>query len=197
MAKFNVPRLKRCRALGINPTYIGLNKTSNRQVKRTGRRLSEYGLQLREKQRAKFIYDVNEKQFAKYFDMASRSKGVTGEVLLTILESRLDNVLFRAGFAKTRPQGRVLISRGNIEVNGHKVDIASYLVKEGDVITIKESKRNNPVLVENIKGDRGIIVPEWLKVDLNKMEITVTRLPEREEIDLPIEEHLIVEFYSR
>jgi len=171
MARFKVPVLKRCRALGISPTYIGINKTSERKPKKSFKKLSEYGVQLREKQRAKFIYDVSEKQFRKYFEKASRRKGITGEILLQILESRLDNILFRSGFAKTRPQARQMISHGAIEVNGVKTDIASYLVKQGDV--------------------------EWLDVNEKELSIKVLRLPEREEIDLPIEEHLIVELYSK
>ena len=141
MARFKVPVLKRCRALGISPTYIGINKTSERKPKKSFKKLSEYGVQLREKQRAKFIYDVSEKQFRRYFEKASRRKGITGEILLQILESRLDNILFRSGFAKTRPQARQMISHGAIEVNGVKTDIASYLVKQGDVITVREAKK--------------------------------------------------------
>lgn len=196
MAKFNVPRLKRCKALGISPQYIGMNKESNRMPKKSFRKLSEYGIQLREKQRAKFIYDVNEKQFRKYFDMASRKKGITGENLLRILETRLDNVLFRLGFAKTRPQARQFISHGAIELNGHKATIASMLVKEGDIITVKDSKKNHPMIILNM-NENSVIVPAWLEKDSKKMSAKVLRLPERDEIDLPIEEHLIVELYSK
>lgn len=195
--KFKTPRLKRCRSLGISPTYIGLNKTSIRKPKRSFRKLSEYGIQLREKQRVKFIYDVNEKQFRGYFEKASRAKGITGEVLLQTLESRFDNVLFRAGFAKSRAQARQLISHGMFEVNGVKTNIASYLVKPGDEIKVRENKKKNPVLVENISGDNSIVIPEWITVDKKNYSLVLNRLPERDEIDLPVQEHLIVELYSK
>ena len=196
MARFKVPVLKRCRALGISPTYIGINKTSERKPKKSFKKLSEYGVQLREKQRAKFIYDVSEKQFRKYFEKASRRKGITGENLLQILESRLDNILFRSGFAKTRPQARQMISHGAIEVNGVKTDIASYLVKQGDVITVREAKKEHPMIKLNLTEKHVASVVEWLDVNEKELSIKVLRLPEREEIDLPIEAHLIVELYS-
>ncbi len=195
--KFKTPRLKRCRSLGISPAYIGLNKTSTRKPKRSFRKLSEYGIQLREKQRVKFIYDVNEKQFRGYFEKASRAKGITGEVLLQTLESRFDNVLFRAGFAKSRAQARQLISHGMFEVNGVKTNIASYLVKPGDEIKVRESKKKNPVLQENISGDNSVVVPEWITIDKKNLSLVLNRLPERDEIDLPVQEHLIVELYSK
>lgn len=195
--KFKTPRLKRCRSLGISPAYIGLNKTSNRKPKRSFRKLSEYGIQLREKQRVKFIYDVNEKQFRKYFEKASRAKGITGEVLLQTLESRFDNILFRAGFAKSRSQARQLISHGMFDVNGVKTNIASYLVKPGDEIKVRDIKKNNPVLLENITGDGSVVIPEWITVNPKELSLKVNRLPEREEIDLPVQEHLIIELYSK
>ena len=195
--KFKTPRLKRCRSLGISPAYIGLNKTSTRKPKRSFRKLSEYGIQLREKQRVKFIYDVNEKQFRGYFEKASRAKGITGEVLLQTLESRFDNVLFRAGFAKSRAQARQLISHGMFEVNGVKTNIASYLVKPGDEIKVRESKKKDPVLQENISGDNSVVVPEWITIDKKNLSLVLNRLPERDEIDLPVQEHLIVELYSK
>lgn len=197
MAKFNVPVLKRCRSLGISPTYIGINKTSNRKPQQSFKKLSEYGTQLREKQRAKFIYDVGEKQFRNYFERASRTKGITGEELLKILESRLDNILFRAGFAKTRPQAKQMISHGAIEVNGRKTDIASFIVKAGDVIKVRETKKEHPVIKENLEAEHIVTVPEWLEVDKKDLSIKVIRIPERDEIDIPIEEHLIVELYSK
>ena len=197
MAKFNVPVLKRCRALGISPSYIGINKTSQRKPKASFRKLSEYGIQLREKQKAKFIYNVSEKQFKNYFDKASRRKGITGEILLQILESRLDNVLFRTGFAKTRPQARQLISHGAIEVNGRKTNIASFLVKPGDVIKVRETKQDHPVIKANLEAEHVVTVAEWLEVNKKDLTAKIVRLPEREEIDLPIEEHLIVELYSK
>lgn len=197
MAKFNVPVLKRCRALGISPAYIGINKTSERKPSSSFKKLSEYGVQLREKQRAKFIYDVSEKQFRNYFDKASRRKGITGEILIQILESRLDNVLFRTGFAKTRPQARQLISHGAIEVNGRKTNIASFLVRPGDVVKVREAKADHPVIKANLEAEYVVTTPEWLEVDKKELSAKVIRLPEREEIDLPIEEHLIVELYSK
>lgn len=195
--KFKTPRLKKCRSLGISPAYIGLNKTSNRKPKRSFKKLSEYGIQLREKQRVKFIYDVNEKQFRRYFEKASRTKGITGENLLQILESRFDNILFRAGFAKSRAQARQLISHGMFDVNGVKTNIASYLVKPGDEIKVRDIKKKNPVLTENITGDGSVVIPEWITVNKKDLSLKVNRLPERDEIDLPVQEHLIVELYSK
>ena len=160
-------------------------------------KISEYGTQLREKQNTKAFYGVGEKQFRKYFEMASTSKGKTGEVLLQILESRLDNVVYRLGFGVSRPQARQLVTHGNIEVNGKKVDIASYLVKAGDVISIREVRKDNPVVKENMEANSVRPLPEWLEVDREKMSGKVIRLANREDIDLPVEEHLIVELYSK
>ena len=160
-------------------------------------KLSEYGTQLREKQKTKSYYGVGEKQFRKYFVMASNKKGVTGENLLQILESRLDNVVYRLGFGVSRPQARQLVTHGNIEVNGKKVDIASYLVKAGDVISIREVRKDNPVVKENMEANSVRPLPEWLEVDREKMSGKVIRLANREDIDLPVEEHLIVELYSK
>ncbi len=160
-------------------------------------KLSEYGNQLREKQKTKSFYGVGEKQFRGYFELASKKKGITGTVLLQILESRLDNVVYRLGFGSSRPQARQLVTHGNIEVNGRKVDIASYLVKAGDVVAIREIRKDNPVVKENMEGNGGRPVPEWLEVDREKMSGKVVRLANREDIDLPVEEHLIVELYSK
>ena len=160
-------------------------------------KLSEYGTQLREKQKTKSYYGVGEKQFRRYFEMASNKKGVTGENLLQILESRLDNVVYRLGFGVSRPQARQLVTHGNIEVNGKKVDIASYLVKAGDVISIREVRKDNPVVKENMEANSVRPLPEWLEVDREKMSGKVIRLANREDIDLPVEEHLIVELYSK
>ena len=160
-------------------------------------KLSEYGNQLREKQKTKAFYGVLEKQFRKYFEMASNKKGITGENLLQILESRLDNVVYRLGFGVSRPQARQLVTHGNIEVNGRKVNIASYLVKPGDVVAIREIRRDNPVVKENIEANNSRPVPEWLEVDLANMSGKVVRLANREDIDLPVEEHLIVELYNK
>ena len=160
-------------------------------------KLSEYGTQLREKQKTRSFYGVGEKQFRKYFEMASNKKGITGENLLQILESRLDNVVYRMGFGMSRPQARQLVTHGNIEVNGKKVDIASYLVKAGDVIAIREIRKDNPVVKENMEANSVRPLPEWLEVDREKMSGKVIRLANREDIDLPVEEHLIVELYSK
>ena len=186
--------LKRCRSLGIEPGFLGYNKKSRRNVARSNRKISEYGLQLREKQKAKFIYGVQERQFRHYFEMASAKKGVTGTNLLQLLESRLDNVVYRLGFGNTRPQSRQLVTHANFEVNGKKVNIASYLVKPGDVITVRESRKNNPLIKENTSKRP---VPEWLSFDAKTQTAKVVRLVNREEIDLPVEEHLIVELYSK
>ena len=197
MAVSREPLLKRCRSLGIDPVYLGYSKKSKKNPNTNRRKVSEYGLQLKEKQKTKFIYGVLEKQFRRYFEMASNKKGVTGDNLLQILESRLDNVVFRLGFASTRPQARQMVTHGLFEVNGKKVDIPSYLVKEGDVITLKENKKNNPVIKENIETNRKMVVPAWLERDFDNLSGKVIRLAAREDIDIPVEEHLIVELYSK
>ena len=160
-------------------------------------KLSEYGTQLREKQKTKSFYGVGEKQFRGYFEMASSKKGITGENLLKILESRLDNVVYRLGFGISRPQSRMLVTHGNVEVNGRKVNIASYLVKPGDVVAIREIRKDNPIVKANLEGGVKRPVPAWLEVDTAKLSGKVVRIVDREEIDLPVEEHLIVELYSR
>ena len=160
-------------------------------------KLSEYGTQLREKQKTKSFYGVGEKQFRGYFDMASSKKGMTGENLLKILESRLDNVVYRLGFGVSRPQSRMLVTHGNIEVNGRKVNIASYLVKPGDVVAVREIRKDNPIVKENLSNGTKRPIPTWLEVDTEKMSGKVIRIVDREEIDLPVEEHLIVELYSK
>ena len=160
-------------------------------------KLSEYGTQLREKQKTKSFYGVGEKQFRGYFEMASSKKGITGENLLKILESRLDNVVYRLGFGISRPQSRMLVTHGNVEVNGRKVNIASYLVKPGDVVAIREIRKDNPIVKANLEGGVKRPVPAWLEVDTAKLSGKVVRIVDREEIDLPVEEHLIVELYSK
>ncbi|MBP3596332.1 MAG: 30S ribosomal protein S4 [Clostridia bacterium] len=160
-------------------------------------KLSEYGTQLREKQKTKSFYGVGEKQFRGYFEMASSKKAITGEALLTILESRLDNVVYRIGFGVSRPQARQLVTHGHIEVNGKKVDIASYLVKPGDVVAVREIRKDNPVVKANVEAGSARPVPEWLEVNSEKLSAKVVRLANRDEIDLPVEEHLIVELYSK
>ena len=197
MAVNRTPVLKRCRSLGLDPVYLGVDKKSNRQLKRSGRKTSEYGLQLREKQKAKFIYGVLEKPFRNYYEIADRKKGMTGENLMTILESRLDNVVFRMGFARTRREARQVVDHKFVTVNGKVVNIPSYLVKAGDVIEIKESKKNIQRMKDIVEVAGGRIVPEWLDVDADKLQGTVKELPTREQIDVPVDEMLIVELYSK
>lgn len=191
------PILKRCRALGIEPMVLGIDKKSNRKPRKTNKKVSEYGMQLTEKQKVKFVYGVGERQFRKYFEMASSKKGITGENLLTILESRLDNVVFRMGFAKTRAQARQYVNHGQFTVNGHKVDIASYLVKAGDVVAVKENKKDNKTVKENIELSSGRAMAPWVEVDGKNMSGKVVRLASREDIDFEVAEHLIVELYSK
>ena len=199
MARYREPVLKRCRYLGISPTVLGMDKESHRKQAgaKHNKKVSEYAVQLKEKQKLKFVYGVGERQFRKYFDMASNTKGKTGEVLLQILESRLDNVVFRLGFAKTRPQARMLVTHGAFEVNGNKVDIPSYLIKAGDVISVREIRRDNGAIKQSIEENAGRLVPQWLEKDVEKLSGKVVRLSSREEIDIPVEEHLIVELYSK
>ena len=161
------------------------------------KKLSEYGTQLREKQKTKSFYGVQEKQFRKYFEMAENKKGITGEVLLQILESRLDNVIYRAGFGTSRAQARQLVNHGHFDVNGVKTDIPSYLVKPGDIITVRENKKDSKILKENIEISSSKPTPEWLDKNSEKLEVKVLRLASREDVDLPVEEHLIVELYSK
>lgn len=197
MAVNKVPVLKRCRSLGLEPSYLGYDKKSNRELKRANKKVSEYGLQLREKQKAKFIYGVLEKPFRNYYDKADQMKGMTGTNLMTILESRLDNVIFRLGFARTRREARQIVDHKFVTVNGKLVNIPSYLVKAGDVIEIKESRKNSQRMKDVIEVAVGRLVPEWLDVDAEKMQGTVKELPSREMIDVPVDEMLIVELYSK
>ena len=197
MAVNRVPVLKRCRSLGMDPVYLGIDKKSTRQLKRANRKMSEYGLQLREKQKAKFIYGVLEKPFRNYYKKADQMKGLTGLNLMTILESRLDNVIFRLGFARTRKEARQIVDHKFVTVNGKVVNIPSYLVKAGDVIEIKESKKNTQRMKDIVEVAGGRIVPEWLDVDAEKLQGTVKDLPTREQIDVPVDEMLIVELYSK
>jgi len=195
MAKSKGPVLKRCRSLGIDPTYLGYDKKSNKNPKASHRKVSEYGLQLKEKQKTKFVYGVQERQFRGYFEEASRRKGITGTILLQILESRLDNVLFRAGFGATRKQSRQIVNHGHALVNGKKVDIPSYLVKAGDVITIKA--RSNDYLKTVMSAIDLSLAPAWLTVDKDALKITFERLPQREEMDPDFKEQLVIEYYSK
>ena len=197
MAVNRVPYLKRCRSLGLEPAVLGIDKTSRRQLTRSNRKVSEYGLQLREKQKAKFIYGVLEKPFRNYYEKADRMKGQTGENLMIMLETRLDNVLFRLGLARTRREARQIVDHQHVEVNGKKVQIPSYLVKAGDVIEIREKSKGSQRYKDITEVTGGRIVPEWLESDLEALKGTVKELPTREAIDVPVNEMLIVELYSK
>lgn len=197
MAVNRVPVLKRCRSLGMDPIYLGINKKSNRQLKRANRKMSEYGLQLREKQKAKFIYGVLEKPFRNYYAKAKQMEGMTGENLMRILESRLDNVIFRMGLARTRKEARQIVDHKHVMVNGKQVNIPSYLVKAGDVIEIKEGKKSSQRYKDILEVTGGRLVPEWLDANQDALQGTVKEVPSREVIDVPVNEMLIVELYSK
>lgn len=197
MAVNRVPVLKRCRSLGMDPIYLGINKKSNRQLKRANRKMSEYGLQLREKQKAKFIYSVLEKPFRNYYAKAKQMEGMTGENLMRILESRLDNVIFRMGLARTRKEARQIVDHKHVLVNGKQVNIPSYLVKAGDTIEIKENKKGSQRYKDILEATGSNMVPEWLDVDAENLKGSVKELPAREAIDVPVDEMLIVELYSK
>ncbi len=197
MAVNRVPVLKRCRALGLDPVFLGYDKKSNRTNARAGKKVSEYGLQLREKQKAKFIYGVLEKPFRNYYEKADRMKGMTGENLMVMLESRLDSVIFRMGFARTRREARQIVGHQHILVNGKRVQIPSYLIKAGDVIEIREKSKSLQRYKDILEVTGGRLVPEWLEVDQEALKGTVKNLPTREMIDVPVNEMLIVELYSK
>ena len=197
MAVNRVPVLKRCRSLGMDPIYLGINKKSKRQLKRSNRKMSEYGLQLREKQKAKFIYGVLEKPFRNYFEKAKQQEGMTGENLMTLLETRLDNVMFRMGFARTRREARQIVGHKHFLVNGKPVQIPSYQVKAGDVIEIREKSKSLQRYKDILEITGGRLVPEWMEVDQEAMKGTIKYLPTREMIDVPVDEMLIVELYSK
>ncbi len=195
MAVNREPILKRCRSLDIDPSHLGIYKKSKRKSQKGFKKMSEYGLQLREKQRAKFIYGILEKQFRNTFAKAAKKKGITGENLLIMLEERLDNVVYRMGLSTTRREARQLVVHGHYLVNGKRVDIPSYQVKVGDVITVKETSAKSPKFKEIKEMQLGL--PSWLSVDREKLEGKVLAEPTRAEIDTPIKEHLIVELYSK
>ena len=197
MAVNRVPVLKRCRSLGLDPIYLGIDKKSTRQLKRANRKVSEYGLQLREKQKAKFIYGVMEKPFHNYYDKADRMPGQTGENLMIMLESRLDNVVFRMGFARTRREARQIVDHKHVLVNGKCVNIPSYLVKAGDQIEIREKSKGSERYKAVLEVTGGRLVPEWIDVDQENLKGTVKELPNRAAIDVPVNEMLIVELYSK
>lgn len=197
MAIDRTPVLKRCRSLGLTPAFLGISKESHRQAKRANRKKSEYGIQLTEKQKAKFIYGLLEKQFRGYYDRAKEMEGITGENLLILLERRIDNVVFRLGLANTRRQARQIVRHGHIAVNGKRLDIPSALVKAGDVISVMEGSRSKEYFKGMAETLAGKTVPAWLIQDAENLGGKVDRYPTREEIDVPIEEHLIVELYSK
>ena len=197
MAVNRVPVLKRCRSLGLEPAYLGYDKKSNRTNARAGKKVSEYGLQLREKQKAKFIYGVLEKPFRNYYEKADRMKGMTGENLMTMLEARLDSVVFRMGFARTRREARQVVDHKHILVNGKCVNIPSYQVKAGDVIEVKESAKTMQRYKDILEVTAGRLTPEWMDVEKEAFKGTVKQLPTREMIDVPVDEMLIVELYSK
>lgn len=197
MAVNRVPVLKRCRSLGLDPIYLGIDKKSKRELKRANRKVSEYGLQLREKQKAKFIYGVLEKPFHNYYEKADQQKGMTGENLMIMLERRLDNVIFRMGFARTRRESRQVVDHKFVTVNGKCVNIPSYLVKAGDVIEIREKSKGIQRFKDILEVTGSRLVPEWLDVDTEALKGTVKELPSRDMIDVPVNEMLIVELYSK
>ena len=197
MAVDRVPVLKRCRSLGLDPIYLGIDKKSNRELKRANRKVSEYGLQLREKQKAKFIYGVLEKPFRNYYTKAGKMEGQTGENMMILLERRLDNVVFRMGFGRTRRETRQMVDHKHILVNGKCVNIPSYLVKAGDVIEVKEKAKSSQRYKDALEVTAGRLVPAWLDVDQENLRGTVKELPSRDEIDVPVNEMLIVELYSK
>ena len=197
MAIDRTPVLKRCRSLDMDPVYLGVNKKSNRKLVRSSRKISEYGLQLREKQKAKFIYGVLEKPFRNYYATAERMKGLTGPNLMVLLESRLDNVVFRMGFARTRKEARQIVGHKHVLVNGKCVNIPSYRIKAGDVVEIKENKKTMQRYKDIVEATGGVLVPAWLDADIEELKGTVKELPYRDMIDVPVNETLIVELYSK
>ena len=197
MAVNRVPVLKRCRSLDLDPTFLGYDKKSKRTSSRANKKMSEYGLQLREKQKAKFIYGVLEKPFRNYYERADRMKGQTGANLMTILESRLDNVVFRMGFARTRREARQIVLHKFITVNGKAINVPSYLIKAGDVVEVKEAAKNIQRFKDIAEITAGRLVPEWLDVNKDGLKGTIKELPSREVIDVPVDEMLIVELYSK
>ena len=197
MAVNRVPVLKRCRSLALDPSYLGVDKKSNRNSARANKKMSEYGLQMREKQKAKFIYGVLEKPFRNYYAKAKRMNGMVGDNLMILLERRIDNVVFRAGFARTRREARQIVDHKQLLVNGKKCNIPSYQIKAGDVITVKETKKDSQRFKDVLEVTAGRIVPEWIDVDTETLTVTIKSLPTREMIDVPVNEMLIVELYSK
>ena len=197
MAVDRVPVLKRCRSLGLDPVYLGIDKKSNRELKRANRKVSEYGLQLREKQKAKFIYGVLEKPFRNYYAKAEKMEGMAGPNLMILLETRLDNVVYRLGFARTRKEARQIVDHKHILVNGKRVNIPSYLVKAGDVIEVREKSKSAQRYKDILEVTGGRMVPAWLEAEQENLRGVVKEMPTRDEIDVPVNEMLIVELYSK
>ena len=197
MAVDRTPVLKRCRSLALDPIYLGIDKKSNRTLNRANRKMSEYGLQLREKQKAKFIYGVLEKPFRNYYARAERMRGLTGPNLMIMLETRLDNVIFRMGLARTRKEARQIVDHKHVLVNGKCVNIPSYLIKAGDTIEIKEKCKGAQRYKDILEVTAGRLVPEWMDSDMEALKVTVKELPTRDMIDVPVDEMLIVELYSK
>lgn len=197
MAVNRVPVLKRCRSLDLDPVFLGYDKKSKRKSSRAGKKMSEYGLQLREKQKAKFIYGVLEKPFRNYYEKADRMKGMTGENLMVLLERRLDSVIFRMGFARTRKEARQIVGHKHVLVNGKCVNVPSYLISAGDVIEIREKSKSLQRYKDIAEVTNGRLVPEWMDVDQENFKGTIKELPSREVIDVPVNEMLIVELYSK
>lgn len=197
MAVNRVPVLKRCRSLGLDPIYLGIDKKSNRELKRANKKMSEYGLQLREKQKAKFIYGVLEKPFRNYYEKAEKMRGQAGENLMILLERRLDNVIFRMGLARTRKEARQIVDHKHVLVNGACVNIPSYLIKAGDTIEIREKSKSSQRYKDILEVTSGRITPNWIDVDQENLKGAIKELPTREEIDVPVNEMLIVELYSK
>lgn len=197
MAVNRVPVLKRCRSLGLEPIYLGIDKKSNRELRRANKKMSEYGLQLREKQKAKFIYGVLEKPFRNYYEKADKMRGMTGENLMVLLETRLDNVVFRMGLARTRKEARQIVGHKHVLVNGKRVNIPSYLVKAGDSIEIREKSKDSQRYKDILEVTGARLVPEWIDVEQESLKGSIKELPNREVIDVPVNEMLIVELYSK
>ena len=197
MAVNKVPVLKRCRSLNLDPVFLGYDKKSNRTSARAGKKMSEYGLQLREKQKAKFIYGVLEKPFRNYYEKADRMKGLTGENLMVMLERRLDSVIFRMGFARTRREARQIVGHKHVLVNGKCINIPFYLIRAGDVIEIREKSKSLQRYKDIVEVTGGRLTPEWMDVDIDALKGTIKQLPTREMIDDPVNEMLIVELYSK
>jgi len=197
MAVNRVPVLKRCRSLGMDPVYLGIDKKSTRQLRRSSRKVSEYGLQLREKQKAKFIYGVLEKPFRNYYKKADKMQGITGTNLMVLLESRLDNVIYRMGLARTRREARQIVDHKHVMVNGKQVNVPSYLVRIGDTVEIKEKCKTSQRYKDILETTGGRLVPEWLEVDQEALKGEIKELPTRDVIDVPVDEMLIVELYSK